>query len=376
MERQVEPVRGSGSDDDDAWYGSEESTRVGMIYEIQRIRRRTRTHPIRVILLAAIITGGIMYKLATRKAQVEAEVVLALTEGSLSEKHNGIPVDELRQYVTGVLMPDEGLAGIADQHDLYPLRRLKGKQYAVEKLRDHLEVEIWKNTFRWEQGENERHSARIGITFADVDLDRAYDVANDLAKLVFETAQAQREARNKRLSDQMDGMRDHLSARLDELSRLTSEQEHRLIAARKLHEDDLVQTIALQLNQIANERKAAEQKMSALLKSRDNLAYEISGAGLDMSLSVVEEHKPPPPQHRGFVLVLAGVVIGLGSLLGSAMLLGAFDSRVHDGDDVERLGLPLLGHVPGFPGDDVGALATRGATARRVPSFERWRSHQ
>jgi hypothetical protein len=57
-------------------------------------------------------------------------------------------------------------------------------------------------------------------------------------------------------------------------------------------------------------------------------------------------------------------------------VLGAFDSRVHDSDDVARLKLPVLGHVPGFAGDNVGSMRTRSAAPTRVPSFRRWRFHR
>ena len=40
------------------------------------------------------------------------------------------------------------------------------------------------------------------------------------------------------------------------------------------------------------------------------------------------------------------------------------------------LGLPVLGHVPGFAGDQVGSLAARGYKRARVPLFLRWRSHR
>jgi len=51
----------------------------------------------------------------------------------------------------------------------------------------------------------------------------------------------------------------------------------------------------------------------------------------------------------------------LGSLATGTLVLGAFDPRVHDGDDVARLGLPMLGQLPAFRGDDVGALRARAA---------------
>jgi hypothetical protein len=48
--------------------------------------------------------------------------------------------------------------------------------------------------------------------------------------------------------------------------------------------------------------------------------------------------------------------------------VGAFDTRVHDREDVERIGLPVLGHLPPFPGDHVGSLRARGVRRPRVPS--------
>ncbi|MBW2536689.1 MAG: hypothetical protein JRI55_34710 [Deltaproteobacteria bacterium] len=39
--------------------------------------------------------------------------------------------------------------------------------------------------------------------------------------------------------------------------------------------------------------------------------------------------------------------------------VGAFDSRIHDLDDVRHLRLKPLGHVPPFAGDDFGSVEER-----------------
>ena len=49
-----------------------------------------------------------------------------------------------------------------------------------------------------------------------------------------------------------------------------------------------------------------------------------------------------------------------------SLFVGAFDSRVHDLDDVARLGIPIVGHIPRFPGDRVGSLRERGVKRRGV----------
>jgi hypothetical protein len=50
------------------------------------------------------------------------------------------------------------------------------------------------------------------------------------------------------------------------------------------------------------------------------------------------------------------------------LFVGAFDSRIHDREDAERIGVPVLGHLPSFPGDQVGSLRARGVRGRRVAS--------
>src|SRR5919197_1159197 len=97
------------SSNGDQWYESEQPTRRGMVAELQRIRRRTQIRPIPVILLATLVTVLITRKFATKPVIVEAEVVIALVEGSLAGHQNGIPVDRLRAYVTQVLLPDKRL---------------------------------------------------------------------------------------------------------------------------------------------------------------------------------------------------------------------------------------------------------------------------
>ena len=366
MLRSLERMAGS----DDAWYESEESTRIGMIVEVQRIQRRARARPIPVLVLAALITTAITYKLATRKTPIEAEVVLALSEGTLAHKQSGLPVDKLREYVANVLIPDSKLLALIERFDLYPARSKLGDQYAIDELRGQIDIEIWKNTFM-SYDESEQRSARIGLTVADLDPERAYDLARDLATIVIDTAQAQRQRMTKQLADKISDMRDRLRERLDQLARESSEKELAQAAAHREGKETVAQAIELDLATLWHAQKRATRSLAELAGSPDALADQISAAGLDINVTVVEEHRPRIPEHRGFVIAMVGVVIGIGSLLGVALFLGAFDSRVHDTDDVERLGLTVLGHLPGFAGDHVGSLQARGARRARVPLSRR-----
>jgi hypothetical protein len=358
----------------DEWFESEESPALGMIAEVQRIRRRTMARPIPVILLAAAITALVTWRFATKKPLVEAEVVLALTEGSLSTHKTNIPVEQLRDYVKSVLMPDAKLIEVIKRRDLYKLRNKLGDDFALEQLHDQLEVEIWKNLFlSYDELEPGTKSARIGITIADTDPDLAYGIARDIAAVVIAAADEQREKLADDVTKDVALKRRRVASRLADLQ---SERAQRLVAmieASKKGKPALAAAINLSLLELDRQQKRVEEELAQTATSPDAIADRIADAGLDMTVQIVEEKRPDRTEHSGLVLIMIALVIGVGALLGSALILGAFDSRVHDTDDLVRLGLPVLGHVPGFAGDHVGSLASRGVDRRRVPSFLRWR---
>ena len=360
------------------WFQSEESTRLALVSELQRIKRRTKVRPWPVLILAALITIGIVRKFATKPVMLEASVTLALSEGEMASRYNNIPVDQLRQYVTAVLLPDDKLLEVIEKYNLSRLRKTMGPQFAIEELRGNLTVNIWKNSFIFfdTDDQNSRRSARIGLSVTDSDPDRAFDIAHDLASIVIRTLAVQRQ----KLADQISGtvslLRDTITTKLVDLAaEIQAKQAEHDEAIRTGH-PEVAGVLQINLTALDLERRAAEERLGRIASSNDELASAVAAAGLDLSLSIVEEYRPERPTRSSFVLILIASVIGAGALLASALVLGAFDSRVHDSDDVTRLGLPILGHVPGFTGDNVGSMLTRSAARARVPSFLRWRSHR
>lgn len=362
----------------DGWYESEEPTRQALVTELQRIRRRTAVRPIPVILLAAAITTLVTYKIATKPRIYEADVVLALTEGQALTAKRSIPFAELKTYVAHVLMPDAKLLKLIEKRNLHRLRKKFGNEYALTELREQIEVEIWRNTFlTWDEGDADvQKSARIGLTVIEGDPDLAFDIAHDLASIVIETHEERRQKIADELAHEVKLMRESMSARLAEVQQLISTKQSEVVEAQQVGKRGVAAALAVDLSALAAERKKLETDLVNIVQSPEAFADETTRAGLDTALTVVEERRPERQEQSSFVLIMVIVVVGTGALVGSAVFIGAFDSRVHDTDDVTRLGLPVLGHVPGFPGDHVGSLGARGALRARVPSFLRWRSHR
>ncbi|CAN5911460.1 hypothetical protein BH11MYX3_BH11MYX3_43910 [soil metagenome] len=361
----------------DGWYDSEESTRAGLVIELQRIRRRFAVRPLPVLLLAALITGGITYKIMKKQPLVEAEVILALSEGQVGATgHAGIPADQLREYVNAVLLPDKQLAAMIEKRHMYSLRKTLGMQFAIGELREQIEINIWKNSFQYYDDEDAaaKKSARIGITVMDKDPDQAFEVAHDLASIAIVQHEIERERISRAVTDEVKLMRAATQQRLSELDTAIAMKQAALSLAKQRGKNGLASALLLDLAALESQYKHASAQMSGISTSRDGIADQIAAASLDLSLQIVEERRPNHQERSSFVLVMILVVVGTGALIGAALFVGAFDSRIHDTDDVERLGLPVLGHVPGFAGDSVGSLQARGARRARVGSVTRWRS--
>lgn len=360
------------------WYGSEAPTRIGMIAELQRIRRRARVRPLPVIALALLITGAVTYKFAMKPRLYTADVVLAMNEGALgNDRDRSIPFQQLKEYVSNVLLPDNALLEIIEKRT--PGRADKfGKAFALEAFRDRIEILIWKNSFAYydEVDPTAQKSARIGIEVTDVDPDDAFDVARDLASVAIATHDANRRVVTGQLSAELDAFREQLSIKVDELDAEEVQKDAELAKARAAGNNELAARLLVSLANIYQARKSYAKQLKDADLSPDAFADQLTEAKLDISISVVDQFRPERVEQSGLILAMIIAVIGTGALLGSALVLGAFDSRVHDTDDVSRLGLPVLGHVPRFQGDHVGSLDARGAARRRVPSFLRWRSQR
>jgi hypothetical protein len=362
----------------DAWFESEPRTYRGAIAELQRIQRRTLNRPWPVIALAALVTSVITYRVAKRSPLVEAEVVISISEGALADRSNVMPNDELIGYISSVLIPDQAVAALIEKRNLYPSRKRMGMEYAIGELREQLEINTYRNTFLYfdDNDVDALRSVRIGLTITDLDPDRAFELAKDFANIIIETSDSRRRQIAETVTREVGELRAGLEQRLDDINAALAKKQVALTEAIKTGDDSAVGALDLDIRALGNDQLGFEEALSKVVGSRDSIADRITAAGLDNTVQIVEERRPARPEKPVYIVAMVAVIVGAMAFIGSALVVGAFDSRIHDSDDVERLGLPILGHVPGFPGDHVGSLGARGATRARVPSWLRWRSHR
>ena len=363
----------------DGWYEAEERTGAGMVFELQRIHRRSRVRRLLVIGLALVLTAGVMARVVTRERLVSAQVVLALTEGALATGRSGLPADQLGEYVRAVLLADRNLLEVIERRDLYPLRGRLGPQFAIAELWDQTRIEISRNAFIYYRAEDAtaRKSARIAITVRDSDPDRAFEIARDLAIVAIRTHQAERLRLTGQLARHTGRIHAGMTDRARALAGTTALVQTDIARAKDGGRLGLAAALLVDLAALDSETKQVEAALTLIAQSREVVADQIAAAGLDITLAIVDERRPERPENLAALLAMIGTIgtmIGFGALLAATMVVGVFDPRVHDVDDVTRLGLPVLGHLPAFAGDDIGSLSARGLALPRKALVKRWLS--
>ena len=354
------------TDPDQDWLAAEPALSRATVTELQRLKRRAKSRLALVLLLATAMTGAAVYKIATRPRQYRARIVLAVHEGDVERRDTPLPMRDLRAYVTTVLMPSADLTAMIEQHDLFPLRRTQGDEFALTELWDALDVSVHRNYFLYDD-ETPRH-ARIAITVNFPEPQLSYTIARDVASIVMRNAALERERAARSLIDEADRAvaagRARLLALEAEAAALRARAKELAAKGKRGLAAALAGEAAAVDMAIHDAREAAATVARA--SSTEQLTAAIYQEGLGLDLAIVDERKPEPPADTTYLMTVITVILFLITVVIVSLFVGAFDSRVHDLDDVVRLGIPIVGELPRFPGDRVGSLRDRGVKRRGV----------
>jgi hypothetical protein len=356
-------------DDSDAWFEAEQPMRSALVEELQRLKRRARARLPLVILIATALTGAFMYKRMKKVKGHQAKVVLAVTEGTLSQRHQPMPLHEMKEYIVNVLMNDTEIVKIMEKHDLMP-GPSEQLEVAVEEFLAALEIEVVRNYFLLDYSEDAPRSARIAIRYEDADSELSWEIVHDVAALIIEGQRRRTLEMAAEMSQHAQLALDNVRAEAVALEQAVAEAGVAAARAEQLGDPELP-ALRFRYGQLSARLNRQQIQIARLADQADadQTAAAIVRAGLAMSFEITQEVRShddgPPPLY--FQIILAGVVFFM-ALPTVAIFVGAFDTRVHDREDVERIGLPVLGHLPPFPGDHVGSLRARGVRRPRVPS--------
>jgi hypothetical protein len=316
------------------------------LVEARRLLRRALAQPKRVLAVTLLLTLAVVGRRALKAPTYPGEVVLRVTESLDAPGVGPKPVGRLREHVVDAVFTAPRLLPILHAHQINASWLAKDENFAVQSFKEDIEVITFRNYFLEDRYHGDpARSARISIAYFNHDPVLALTVARELAELVVEQE-------SLGLTEQVEvalaaAAIDARHAREDVERRVAELAEARAsgaVGARRLEEE----------LEAAKVRLGSTQRFQASLEL--SLASERQRLGV--RFDVVDAGVAVRPRPLWVTLVALGFAVFLGALPVVAIGFGAFDRRVRLPEDIERLGMRLVGHVR-VRGFGAGSLSHR-----------------
>jgi hypothetical protein len=313
-----------------------------VLRQLGRLFRRAARRPFVVLastlLFALLALGG----WALKERTYAPRVILRAIEADYQYGANPRPKRRLRDHVRDAVFTNQRLMEVMRKHHLYEAILNTNPQAALSSFRDDIAVDVYRNYFVEERSPKDPpRSARIGIRYQASDRNLALAVTRDLALLVSDHESRTRRAQVAELA--RDAAAQLERAQTDVLAHQRAIAEKVTLIQSGIDRQAVVELASLQRSLPLLERRVteAEQRKAALdlnasLEAKElGLRFEIVDSG-----AVAESAVPDGEDYA-----LLGVFAFIFGLPFVGLLVGAFDTRVRDADDLRRLGVSVLGQI-------------------------------
>jgi len=313
-----------------------------------------------VLALALVASGAWAARRATAMPSYEATIYFRLAEGDLTDLKNAPrPPRAVREYIENVALSRGRLEGIMRKYHLSGAYLARDRVGAIDAFREDIRVEVSRNYFIYDRQPGDApRSALVTISLPGADAERTRAILGEIGDAIL---QDQAEHRGDRLAHARELLGTELA-----LARERAQSLHRRIDGLWLDasraSDRAAIGIRAQIAALQVEASGAEEQVRTLERRRADVAFTAAAEGEQLGLnfelfdqSLVATAPPLAP----FQLALRAVLVLVVALALTAPLVGAFDDRIYGPEDLAEQGVPVLGVLPGFPGDDVGSYRAR-----------------
>lgn len=338
--------------------------------ELQRLKRRAKARPVPIFLLALLIVGGLLYRRSRRVPLYRAAVIIRVTENRLLAKNTPRAAKKLDVYLGSVALSNSQLLEIVEKHDLYPLRKVRGNQYAIIGMRSNMKMTFADDYFSTSKRfDTVGRTARVTLYFRDEDPDVAFAVAQDLAAALIRNERERRKSASAKMTEIADAAVQKAEERSLELQRRLSQRAVERRKARREGRTSEVMSLGVDFHRTRILLNRANKILSEAQEQKANveMALAADAANMGLRFEIVDVRSPPEHERDGPVkMAILGLGLFVCALPLCAIGVGAFDSRLRDTEDLERLDMPVVGHVPAYPGASVGSLRARVALSKTI----------
>jgi hypothetical protein len=354
------------------WFESERDL-LSWHRELDRLKRRARARLFRTLLLTGLATLAVVWMASRRVPLAESRILIRVTEGTVMREDSPTSTRDLAQFLNDSALSNHNLTQLIEKRDLYPFERMRGPLFAIEELRGNLTLEVYRNQFIEARGYNDDvRTARVSIRFRHEDPVASFAVASDIAQLIIDSESRRREATSRDVVTLTQAAVDTAMTALNDRQNQLVKRQLALADARRAGNKDDEAALLIDVNRLTGELQDQAKLVSQMRanKARAELRHALDEGRMNVRYQIVDERPPPPPPDgKAIRLAMIGLAVFLILLPLCAVGVGAFDSRIHDSEDVQRLGLEVVGHVPRFAGFEVGSLRSRRGVERRRTRF-------
>lgn len=337
---------------------NEEKQRLSPTLELARLKLRALRHRGLVVVMTLGMAAALTVRTSRKPGSYQATVTF-----NLSEEHLDVGVApetkaQLSEYIFGGIFTRPRCLELIKTHGLEPDKVTNDANWAIEAMRDRIDIDVSRNYFL--EGSSDTRTARVAITYTDKTPEKAVVVARDLARLVREhetaTRYAQATAALERANRRVEDLKRELRAAQDRMIQFRAPNQRTSPSSPVLRNS---MEKARRLSEILRGTEAAQ--VAAALRA------SLEKQGLAMRFEQVDFEPPATHTSDWRVTAFKGTVLFFMFLPLVGLGVGAADNRVYDLDDVKRLGMEALGHVPPFHGMRVGSLDQRLLETRAGP---------
>jgi len=314
------------------------------------VARRALRRPILTVIGTLTLAGLLCSMRLSRVPFYEATATLRIAEGFVT-RATPTPPGALRTHVATMALTRTRLARVMTKY------RIGDPELAssIDEFKENLEIHVGENYFsNFYDPEPGTRSALLILEYTANDPDRARGVVHDIARAVVEEQEHTRAARIALTRALFQEALEQSRARLHSLE----------VESRELLSDvaEGVYEASSRLSDIELRKRSSLAFANALQQRHADieLAGDAEQLGVALRFEVVDEHVTGyglALTHRATVVLF--VILFLVALPLVMLVVGSFNSRVYDRRDLERLGIPCLGIVPGFNGDAAWSAAER-----------------
>ena len=252
--------------------------------------------------------------------------------------------------------------------EFYEMYDELGLDEAVVEFRDFLDVGVHGNYFLYARNhESTARSVTVRLRYSYSEPEQAYKIVAMLANVVVEEQSAKR-LQEARYADK--DAREQLARAellLDEKKAELAAAQYDTIRGELVGDMKLMTSAQVRVDLISHQLKQEEIRMNGLRMEQQAIAMRLRVEENDLALhwELAGDERPERIPAPGPVrLAVIAMVCFFVFLPLSAIGFGFIDSRIHELEDITRLGIPTVGHLPSFEGDRVGSLRDRGALGR------------